>query len=732
MKQIEFDIDQIFPQRATTTSNASNVTITPEQRQHFAQVILLLLTSSSSSSSSSTTKQEKDEEKEEKDEEKQFFKYNSEICTVLSPLFYAIIQSPEYSSNDIIDFRTELYNCSVDWLKTCAPFTLVVSEQQQKQQQKQQQTEVKNQKIQFSCLCKLFRFILQYHDPELSVHFDKNRFLPDQYILPWINTVFLKLLLSSLSSSSSSSSSSLNVGEIMSLGIQLWTLLMSHWHNPLFVCFFGLSLLTVNRSKLLTELSDVTVEKQRQKKQQQEDEEEKQQRKSLSIEQILSSYFVDEETSGRTSSDFVTQRLRQLYEQAILLDAQTPHSAKYQLFSIMHPTNMSNIELFDQVLAQNVVLPVPTRDVVEVFKKKKSSSSGRRSGNSSSADSTTGNNNNNDNSRQSAFKYIVIDCRSKKSFRFARLPTAVHIGEHVGYDKQKMQAILDRFDAARGSHFTIFGTGRGLADEENLLKVIAMRFIAQNFEHISVTLGGFKETIKYISKDEIEFVRDEVPTPAHSSTDASGSAHSTAEEVKEQIASKVQNLLSWGKQVATEYMESAEKANHEESTSTKLSHSSSKPAFTFDDDDDEFEDAYENWQQVEQVPKPDRVIKLEDLKKIDPNVALFSVEVDGTTRVSENEPREKRYLAIGSNFILSLKPHPLLLGCGIILWERTLRQLVKITYHKQTPNRLTFDLKSADATDDSISIRDVYIIPQHSECIKKLQQNIAALKSVRI
>ena len=55
-----------------------------------------------------------------------------------------------------------------------------------------------------------------------------------------------------------------------------------------------------------------------------------------------------------------------------------------------------------------------------------------------------------------------------KSFKFARLPTAVHVG-NVGYDSAKMKAVMERFELAKGSHFVIFGTGKHLPDEDNLL-----------------------------------------------------------------------------------------------------------------------------------------------------------------------------------------------------------------------------------------------------------------------
>jgi hypothetical protein len=44
-----------------------------------------------------------------------------------------------------------------------------------------------------------------------------------------------------------------------------------------------------------------------------------------------------------------------------------------------------------------------------------------------------------------------------------------------------MKNIIKQFESAKGSNFTIFGTGRGLPEEENLLKVFAMKFISEGF-----------------------------------------------------------------------------------------------------------------------------------------------------------------------------------------------------------------------------------------------------------
>jgi len=279
-----------------------------------------------------------------------------------------------------------------------------------------------------------------------------------------------------------------------------------------------------------------------------------------------------------------------------------------------------------------------------------------------------------------------------------------------------------------------------LREEENLLKVIAIMFIRQNFEHISITTGGFKDTIKYISANEIEYVRDEV-------LQSERITQNKEEWTAELITSKVQSLLNWGKQVAADYMEKEKTmpiANEKANANSVREHGESpKSAFTLDDE--EFDDF-----QLDINDEQENLMKLEDLKKLDESVRIFSAQLEATYREngsSQTKQRapdtigEKRYIVIGSNFIMSIKPHPTMLGYGLIVWKRTLRQLLRISYNKEQPNRISFFLKGhpntlsyADSRVSSTgeskppSFQDVYTMPQSTEFVKFIQENMANFK----
>jgi hypothetical protein len=582
--------------------------------------------------------------------------YKSDLTVLASTL------APVYKNSS--DLKTNLYYALNALLDQFAPFLL------------------RGGSLELNCFSKLFRLILQYHDPELSLHFDKNRRDPDEYFTPWLNSLFAKQFSQSKI-------------------IDLWILLLTH-EDPVLVSLFGMALIIAHRDKFL-EVNQPELN-------------------SETIRTILSTIPESQDESTYIHS---------LYTKTKTLRDATPLSARNQLNSVIFPTGVSNLQVLNDTLAESVVLPIPTSEIVEAFKRKQSTH------------------------RSTPVRYIIIDCRSLKSFRFARLPTAIHIGEHVGYDKQKMQAIMDRFDAAKGSHFTIFGTGRQIREEDNLLKVIAMRFLGQGFEHISVATGGFKDTIKYITADEIEYVRDE-------NLQSDRSTQNKEEWTAEVISTKISSIFSWGKKVAEDYIAENEKQQHSTGTSASATSSSNKTsstqakksgqilkspeppksAFTLEDEDFDIDDYHLN-----EEDDREKIVKLEDLKKLDEFVNIFPATLEATKRSDQeasNSPvddqlAEKRYIAVGRNFILSIKPHPTMLGYGIISWKRTLRQLLKLSFAKDDSTKITFTVKgypgtlsyNVKASTSSPTFQELYTMSQSMECIKVIQQNMSLLKKQR-
>jgi hypothetical protein len=496
----------------------------------------------------------------------------------------------------------------------------------------------KHSKIYLQCFAQLFRLLLQYHDPVLALHFDKHRIEPDTYVVPWATTLL---------------SNFVKEDEVLKLWDQIFI-----ENDVTFPSFIALSLILQNRDKL------------------------------------LGCKNLDELNQQFKELPMVTPDLNQAHN----LKNQTPLSARNQLESLLWPTVQFNVEEVYKELEASVVLPVPTSEIIEAFRKVSLTPKTLHS-----KPLTT------------SVRYIIIDCRSLKSFRFARLPTAVHIGQHVGYDAQRMQAILNRFVDAKGSHFSIFGTGRGLPDEDNLLKVIAMRFVANGFEHISTAKGGFAECIKYITNNEIEFVRD---------VDSNQSQTQTSDfRATEKIAETVSSLWNWGKKVAEDYINEAEKkvaavAHQRE----EHSNAPPKSAFTLDSDSDE---------EIEEERAPKRqaelkVVKIDNLRNM---CKVFAAKL-------ENGGHAARFIAVGENMILCLKSHPTMLGHAIILWQRTLRQLVRLAYHRDNPNLLTFVIKGYPNTLSyeptglltAPTFEERYLMEDAKECIKIIQEETSKLK----
>eukprot|EP00667_Euglena_gracilis_P006223 EG_transcript_6278 len=202
----------------------------------------------------------------------------------------------------------------------------------------------------------------------------------------------------------------------------------------------------------------------------------------------------------------ITQAINDLFVQPPALTAlfgdarsllrQTPPSAIDLARQLLTVDPALDVEAVRAHIRASIVLPITTADLLEAFRV-----AGHRA--------------------KGALTYIVLDCRALRSFQYARLPTAVHIGPDVGYDPEKFLHMRERFDSARGSHFCVMGTGKALPEELNLLTIIAMQFVQGGFEHVAFAEGGFKACIPDIKAERVEYVREvpkEKPEPAPSAS----------------------------------------------------------------------------------------------------------------------------------------------------------------------------------------------------------------------
>eukprot|EP01059_Diplonema_ambulator_P026192 TRINITY_DN4340_c0_g1_i1.p1 TRINITY_DN4340_c0_g1~~TRINITY_DN4340_c0_g1_i1.p1 ORF type:complete len:711 (+),score=179.26 TRINITY_DN4340_c0_g1_i1:78-2210(+) len=253
---------------------------------------------------------------------------------------------------------------------------------------------------------------------------------------------------------------------------ELWDLFISAT-DPLIPTFFGLALLSANREQVLEASGEDAVS------------------------DMLTSMTIQ---GGLTAC-------KELLAKAECFKKNTPPSACMSAIKLFNPIGSINQELHDE-LVTCVVLPVESEELIEAFKKRPHPTP--------------------------QIKFMVLDCRAQKSYNFARLPTAVHIGPNVGYEPTRLSEMLERFEGARGSHFCLMGTGRGIQAESNLLNVLALRFVSNGFNHIGIAVDGFKGVIPFIKADLIEFVRE--TTDPQPPTPSKGLEDSTSERPQPQVA----------------------------------------------------------------------------------------------------------------------------------------------------------------------------------------------------
>ena len=319
----------------------------------------------------------------------------------------------------------------------------------------------------------LVRLMLQYHDCELCMFLDTHKIDAGTVVLGWVRGLFTSVI---------------GRGE----AAKVWDVLVTAG-DTLMPTFLALALLKTNREHILGSAA----------KADQTDNE-------AVLESIHASIGSATISSDRTTTTPTSTRA--LFTLARRLKKETPPSAADDLMYLLsHPSGVvvegSRISSILESSKKAMVLPIQTEELVEAFKKR---------------DHAPGH-----------LKFMVLDCRSAKSFKFARLPTAIHVGANVGFDPEKMQEVLERFEGMRGSHFCILGTGRGIVREENLLGIIALRFASANFDHVGLARGGFSEVLEYIRGDVIEYVREAPVSPTQAEKESANTVVPTDEDVSE-------------------------------------------------------------------------------------------------------------------------------------------------------------------------------------------------------
>mmetsp|Transcript_10156 Transcript_10156/g.37798 ORF Transcript_10156/g.37798 Transcript_10156/m.37798 type:complete len:357 (-) Transcript_10156:1377-2447(-) len=299
---------------------------------------------------------------------------------------------------------------------------------------------------------------------------------------------------------------------------------------------------------------------------------------------------------------------------------------------------------------------------------------------------------------------------------------------------KKIRKIIRKFESAKGTHLTLFGTGKNIAAEQHLLQLLAMQFVANGFNRISMVKGGFMSAIKYISGGEVEYVRDEKRSRSgvQSKKNLSGNGMDETAGVSKvgdvdvtvdsvnnadsptttnsvpntdtTVTTKLKELWSWGLTKATEYRVVKSHAPidldtlHENSTAHNFD-SKRLMAFELDDSDDESIDIDTMLIQDEKADmgvSGDKASPQSTLE-ITTELGLLQKVLDTECDIYACTARSRsgdapRFLILGRNILMLLKPHPTELNKSVVLWHRSLRQVVSMVHNPKT-NAVRFRLK---------------------------------------
>lgn len=105
------------------------------------------------------------------------------------------------------------------------------------------------------------------------------------------------------------------------------------------------------------------------------------------------------------------------------------------------------------------------------------------------------------------------------------------MGDIIGYDETKLNDVMERIASCKGMHLTIFGTGRPITEEHNLMKVLAFHCVEKHFPFISISLGGFKSVIPLSRTHAIRLITNKSVGAQNSSFSVSQAAETTTHAV---------------------------------------------------------------------------------------------------------------------------------------------------------------------------------------------------------
>ncbi|KAF8286078.1 putative Rab-GTPase-TBC domain containing protein [Trypanosoma cruzi] len=288
-------------------------------------------------------------------------------------------------------------------------------------------------------LASLLHLLLQYHDPCFSRHLDQRVVNIGVILLDWVRRLFV-------------------VGDNFQEALRVWDWLLI-MGDPTMTVYFALSYLVSHRQRFLAmETKEELTEALR------------------SLVFVLPTRKEDAVNpalhDGRPISFLSLRSGKSLAQNADIAYRSTPRSTRRVIDALLFHDEGSlskSPDALEGYYTAYTALPLERSDFAESFAPQ---------------------------AAPSALSYVVLDCRSRKSFEFARLPTAICVGDDVGFDNEKFDRVALTLKDIKGNHICVFGTGRPITEEFNLLKMMSLHLVQCGFPYVS--MGGFRALIPLI------------------------------------------------------------------------------------------------------------------------------------------------------------------------------------------------------------------------------------------
>ncbi|CBZ30042.1 conserved hypothetical protein [Leishmania mexicana MHOM/GT/2001/U1103] len=312
----------------------------------------------------------------------------------------------------------------------------------------------------------LLRLMLQFYDPQLATHMDQQQVNIGTYLLDWSRRLLV-----------------LQSDYDTALKVLDWVFILG---DPVMVPYVAHAYLITHRRSLMLLSTKQALTQHLDKM-------------KLTLPACKADAIDPELVDGRATAPTPVWSGKSLLQNADLLYRVTPLSTQRMLDFCFYPDagvlNKTPQEL-QEYYAKTPSLPLERSDIASAFTKRGAAAQGGGD-------------------ELPSHEYIIVDCRSRESFEYVRLPTAVHVGDVLSYHHEDLAEALRRLESCRGHPLALFGTGRPIVEEINLLKVFALYLVnRQAFPFVCIVPGGFKTTIPLIRNRIIDAIMSPAATAA--------------------------------------------------------------------------------------------------------------------------------------------------------------------------------------------------------------------------